>query len=692
MGKLKILIIIASFISVIQSVPMMSQTEQKPLMLGIFGAGTLNMHTGSFGTSEGILDCGNFSKANTLGWQAGNVMDYPLFGNFALSGRLFYYDARGKFNSDGPTYPQVYLGQNSYATLYTQQTLETTLDYVVIEALAKYSFTNVFYAALGPSLGYATRAMYNQSEHIVSPVGLTYTNGESTRKIIAGNFDETAGRNRLLRIGAQLALGADIPLRDWLYLNPEIGYTFGFTNIISGFDWKVNTLKAGIGLKFTLGKPEVIIKEIKEPEKPQQIKETPIAAVLPMPMAALQGKNKLADGSLLNYAVILVSDELVNDIIPILPYIFFASNSNTIPERYYMINPGETSSFNESNLKDSVIGVYHNVLNIVGDRMNRYPNSKLTITGCTDPLDDNTNNANLAMSRASVCKDYLTTVWKIDGNRINILSRALPEIPSSRNENDGREENRRAELFSDDSRVLEPVRINLRTSQIEPESIILYPNTQLKESVKSSELSIKDLNQNALFSKSSEAAPNDEITWNFNKEEIAKLSAIDTKNNFVNAELRLLAMNGQSVLSSLQIPIRRQISSRMFTGNLVKNVVVERYNVIFFDFDKPRISRFNEYVIPFVQQKMRTNSSVSITGYTDRLGPENHNLELSKQRADAITDAIKKRIIPEKIDCQGVGETLIYNNDIPEGRFYNRTVIIEISTPVTDEFFKGQGK
>ena len=104
--------------------------------------------------------------------------------------------------------------------------------------------------------------------------------------------------------------------------------------------------------------------------------------------------------------------------------------------------------------------------------------------------------------------------------------------------------------------------------------------------------------------------------------------------------------------------------------------------MIFFDYDTPRLSDFNEEVVALIRSRTRTNSSVSVTGLTDRVGDEAHNHDLSERRAEAGAAEIRSRVVPERLSAEGAGEHLIYNNDLPEGRMYNRTVIVEIATPL----------
>jgi outer membrane protein OmpA-like peptidoglycan-associated protein len=74
-----------------------------------------------------------------------------------------------------------------------------------------------------------------------------------------------------------------------------------------------------------------------------------------------------------------------------------------------------------------------------------------------------------------------------------------------------------------------------------------------------------------------------------------------------------------------------------------------------------------------------------VTGYTDIVGQEDRNQLLSRQRAGTVDRGLKRNVasgIVASLNTEGVGETdPLFSNDLPEGRFYNRTVQIVIETP-----------
>nr|MCU0331390.1 OmpA family protein [Candidatus Kapabacteria bacterium] len=113
--------------------------------------------------------------------------------------------------------------------------------------------------------------------------------------------------------------------------------------------------------------------------------------------------------------------------------------------------------------------------------------------------------------------------------------------------------------------------------------------------------------------------------------------------------------------------------------------IIERYRLVFFEFDAATISVLDAPTIDLIRKRMRTSSRVTITGLTDRIGDAKYNTGLSQRRADAVRSAIVERIVPEAMVASGAGPKAIHDNDLPEGRMYNRTVVLEVATPVESE-------
>jgi outer membrane protein OmpA-like peptidoglycan-associated protein len=116
----------------------------------------------------------------------------------------------------------------------------------------------------------------------------------------------------------------------------------------------------------------------------------------------------------------------------------------------------------------------------------------------------------------------------------------------------------------------------------------------------------------------------------------------------------------------------------------LKDVV--RFRILF-DFDKSKtIASYEKFLTDVVTPLIPDSGVVIIHGYTDIIGEEEYNENLSLERAQdaqtiieqAIANSGKKGITYETF---GFGENLQYasfDNSFPEERFYNRSVIIDI--------------
>ncbi|MER3328640.1 MAG: OmpA family protein, partial [Candidatus Kapaibacterium sp.] len=110
--------------------------------------------------------------------------------------------------------------------------------------------------------------------------------------------------------------------------------------------------------------------------------------------------------------------------------------------------------------------VYYEILNIVGKRMQFYPQAKIELVGCNSDQGLEKDKIGLSRDRAETVKKYLVDEWGIDPTRITVNSQNLPDNPSNVNEPDGIVENRRVEMNANIPQIFEPMNIKdtLRTS------------------------------------------------------------------------------------------------------------------------------------------------------------------------------------------------------------------------------------
>jgi outer membrane protein OmpA-like peptidoglycan-associated protein len=135
-----------------------------------------------------------------------------------------------------------------------------------------------------------------------------------------------------------------------------------------------------------------------------------------------------------------------------------------------------------------------------------------------------------------------------------------------------------------------------------------------------------------------------------------------------------------------------QIVKRNSTLSLSKAVEVDakrdgmRYSILF-DFDRSKtINEYSDFLVNVVAPLVPSNATIIIHGHTDVIGDEQYNMHLSQARAngaqkileDALSSAGKTGI---KFETTAFGKdevNTLFENKLPEERFYNRTVIIDI--------------
>jgi len=100
---------------------------------------------------------------------------------------------------------------------------------------------------------------------------------------------------------------------------------------------------------------------------------------------------------------------------------------------------------------------------------------------------------------------------------------------------------------------------------------------------------------------------------------------------------------------------------------------------IHFDTDSDRLQPDSAPVIRAVARALETNPNLKlrIEGHTDSTGSADHNLDLSKRRAEAVKAVLVTQfgVSAERLTADGLGSSKpIDSNDTPAGRAQNRRV------------------
>lgn len=639
--------------------------------VGIKGGALYDWNTSTISVIRGCNDCGTFSDGTSIGYFGGLSGEYALFGDvLELSGAVIYAmrPARLVTRSDD-NFEVLDPATNSYVALEREHVLTSSLGYVTIEAGMRsrpLPFVPVYIRAVFDAGNPIVDATYTQTEQIMSPDGVLFPDGTQRRTTGSGEFPGLG-----TSYGIAGGLGMVVPLSKYLELNPEVGFRYGLNSLSSSEQWKQSYATAGLHLRYRL------MEDAPPPPLPPAVisKPVPEAPVVARPPDPIPVPVTIVS---LSTAPLQINETVVTQTFPLLPYIFFDSASSKLRDRY---TPNQSPSvFRETNLPRETLPIYYNLLDIIGSRMNGNPGSVLVVTGTSDGREVSGGRQQeavekLGRERAEVVVNYLKQRWNLSGDRFDLRSIDKPILASNEQYAEGMEENRRVELSSADPAILGPI-VHSRFN----EYVATQPTHDFsvrvtnRETSKAWALRVHHAGR-IVGEKTGADAPPATISFYLNQEMTNSLGPVVGVTDTLDAMIRINQQNEQSVTASTRFPLTKAVS----------NYEVSRLSLIVFDYDRSDISASNrEMMQSVISASVRTGSTASIVGSTDRLGEMDHNMQLSTARAKAI-ESFTRTIAPSLNigEVRGIGPSALpYDNDLPEGRFYCRTVTLTITTPL----------
>jgi outer membrane protein OmpA-like peptidoglycan-associated protein len=401
--------------------------------------------------------------------------------------------------------------------------------------------------------------------------------------------------------------------------------------------------------------------------------------------------------------IIPIQELLVRDELPLLPYIFFdGENSFKIPERYAKLSRTEAEQFAPdklkalSNLTFKEHSYYH-LLNIIGYRMKRLPQTTLNLLGCTDGFTSERERSRLAPARANAVVEYLRTVWDIDSTRLLASdvrggTSAKPSRPL--HETEKQAENRRVELSSDTTALFAPLLLTDTLSHTLTPMMRFYLIVPPTLGVKSWKIKIRQGRQ-TLKEFRGNGKPPLAIDWRVDAKEMEKMTEKLTEKltekekstavDVIECSFDVLEQDGAGISSSnrtLEIQERR---FRVNADERVENVLVERQTLILFDGGKNTLTQTHLETLKGVNARMTSGSKVVFEGYMDKAGDDEFNERLSLARAQAAAQALRFNVRGAQVEIKGYGSAkMLYENRLPEGRIYSRAVRITQETPLNE--------
>ncbi len=544
------------------------------------------------------------------------------------------------------------------------QNLSADMTYITVEPSLRFApFKSNFYLFAGPRLA------FNLSKQFEYQQGTNPLYAEQVKPAeVKADFSNV---NQML-ISMQVGAGYDIQLssenkKNQTVISPFVSFQPYFGQSPRSIEtWTVTTLRVGAALKF--GRGHLI-------EKPaDEVKA--MAVVAPVPV-------KFSVHSPANIPV----ERRVRETFPIRNYVFFDLGSTEIPDRYVLLTKGQVKDFKEDRLEvftpkrlsgrsDRQMTVYYNVLNILGDRMQRNPNADVRLSGASMQGKPD------GIAMAESIKHYLVDIFGISPARIKIEGRIKPRDPS---EQKGatleldllRQGDRRVSIWSESPALMQEYQTGPNTP-LKPVEIVGVQAAPVDSYIT---VNVKGAKK-AFTSWSLEVRDEKGIIEYFGPytEEDASIPGKSILGDRPSGDFKF-TMIGQDGITT-----RKDTTIHTVLWTPAKDEEGMRFTVIYEFNDSKAIVAYEKYLTDVVAPKIPKDATVIIHGYTDTIGDEDHNQELSYARANDVRKILESAMSKAnrtdvKFEAYGFGEDqklAQFNNNFPEERFYNRSVVIDV--------------
>lgn len=644
------------------------------IALGLgFGVG-LNFHTANF---KGVdfpnipSCCPRFETGFGLNSILGLLLSFPINENFSLQFQSGFENLNAVLRKKEKEYFSTQRQEGIWGEF--EHSVKSSLNAVYGDIFLSYRISPKFKILFGPTLNYLIKNEFEQKEEIVNPsYGVFAIERTRVRNYSTGQIPNI---NKLL-FGLGFGINYYLPLNaeNTLFLVPNIFLKARLNEIAEGHQWRAYSLSGGISVIYSPRRVKIVKPAPPPPIAPPlaELPEPPKSPSLEASILAVSVDDKGLESPV---TILNVEEFLSTKMYPLLGYIFFDENSYEIPKRYKLLSTKETKDFSIKKLYGlSTLEIYYHILNIIGKRVSQYPQAEITLVGCNSDQGNEKGNLELSQKRAEVIRDYLVNVWNIEPERIKIVVKSLPDNPSNPNDPDGIEENRRVEVIANIPQIFEPFVVEDTLREINPPTFRFKPEVKTQIGIERWQLITSQSNGIVKVFEGIGDVPK-VIEWKV-AEEQGNVPKLDEPLKY-----KLIVFDKDDKkweTPTLELPVKvMTIEKKIFER--VADKQIDRFSLILFKFGQHEITGENLKIAEIAKKRIKPTSSVRIEGFTDRIGSEQTNLELSTRRA--IETAKVLGVDPKY--AKGLGETrLLYDNNLPEGRFYCRTVNIEIVTPI----------
>jgi outer membrane protein OmpA-like peptidoglycan-associated protein len=398
----------------------------------------------------------------------------------------------------------------------------------------------------------------------------------------------------------------------------------------------------------------------------------PAAAVAPPVVAAAPDMN-----AQVRVPPSVVEARRVIEFFPLRNYVFFDQGATRIPTKYAQLDAATASTFDAATMTmapstgtsasttraQRQMAVYYNLMNVVGDRMRDNSTSTIRLVGSAPDKSE-------ALAMANSVRDYLVSTYGIAASRISTEGqiRAPHASGTSATPEEDRglvaEENRRVEILSNDLALLKPVRLETMQQESFDNDIVMSVSSSAPLSNWTARISGEGFNQTY--------GP---YSSNIQRVDAKEVLQSRSTGNYT-AEITMIGADGKSVVRSTNFQLVKKDLPQA-TG--------DRFSILF-EFDESAgTAVYDQFLRNEVAPLIPANATVVVHGHTDNVGTTEHNYDLSTRRATEaqriLQDELQKQGRSVTFDAYGFGEDesrAAFANTTPEGRYHNRTVMIEV--------------
>ncbi len=375
------------------------------------------------------------------------------------------------------------------------------------------------------------------------------------------------------------------------------------------------------------------------------------------------------------------------DLLPLLPCLFFAENAATLPPELKQRTKDEVQQYSPTAARPDVLGVYAELLNIVGKRLREYENAALILTPYITEA-SSSKQLDLAKARVETLRTYLANVWGVQRSRlISGTPRNIADmLPTAQTQGSrsalrttmlsSNERSRCVELACTDPRVLAPVQIGSVTTQSKVQRLETYLDVRPREFLRSWHFAATTGTsaQDTLLVSEGSTLPHT-LTIQLSPELLNRIEG-EMRLTLVGTDSLGRKGKGELLVSVYRLPIKQKREQAM------SDKLIERTRIVLLDESQTELTAEQRELLRGIASSLTgsstTRANVTISGY-GATELRNNGSQIERFMM-LVSEEFKKQGITISTELLGDNEALA--SATPQERLYARCVFITVERPL----------